>query len=544
MTRPRASVRTARLSCWLPWLPWLAAGIALSCGNAAPPEAPSSSAAPSPTATPSSSDAPSPFPSAGGAAQAQSTSVTEAPDDSDDETPRGQAWTYFEPLSARVPATRRELDAVQAVSPNIAAVNGRVIWLDLAGADARRALGSVKGPVTVQLSTLRGDWLAAVERAAMKFPVEVIFRSQRDLSRGSPLGPAPRLSPLTQLEHVEGLVVDPLVERFKLPDLAGLARLKRFSAEARFFDVAELSKLPTSLEDFTCDATLIGDAPTDFGRFPGLRRLHILRSGVEDFESIKQVEELSFSALHSEELLLLRSLPKLRSLQINSDFSNRAVGYLKLLPALRELTIYGSTIDDAAMAELGKLTHLRSLRLPMRVSDAGVARLSGLTRLRTLDASETKLTARSMKTIAGLQSLRELNLNQVPAGAGVSELTKLRHLERLSLARSGVDDAGVTELARLQTLRELDLQGNPISDAALPALLQLTNLHSLDVTRTKLGDASWAALAALPNLRALWFSTDPSAQTQARLQAAPHLVFWTGSTRLNCRVRWGPRCVK
>ena len=125
-----------------------------------------------------------------------------------------------------------------------------------------------------------------------------------------------------------------------------------------------------------------------------------------------------------------------------------------------------------------------------------------------------------MKTIAGLQSLRELNLNQVPAGAGVSELTKLRHLERLSLARSGVDDAGVTELARLRTLRELDLQGNPISDAALPALLQLTNLHSLDVTRTKLGDASWAALAALRPAKCracrAWSSAGTSGSANAR----------------------------
>ncbi|WP_439630071.1 protein kinase domain-containing protein [Gemmata sp.] len=89
----------------------------------------------------------------------------------------------------------------------------------------------------------------------------------------------------------------------------------------------------------------------------------------------------------------------------------------KVVGAFTELTnlhvgAAGSTITDAGIADLGKLTRLASLTLHgTGLTDAGLKHLTGLTRLTFLWIDLTAVSDEGIGTLAGLTSLTDLNVS-------------------------------------------------------------------------------------------------------------------------------------
>jgi Leucine-rich repeat (LRR) protein/tRNA A-37 threonylcarbamoyl transferase component Bud32 len=105
------------------------------------------------------------------------------------------------------------------------------------------------------------------------------------------------------------------------------------------------------------------------------------------------------------------------------------------------LDLSGSTVTDADLACLDRLTGLRRLAL-----DATDIRVAALVHL---------------KNLAHLTQLRLGCRGITDLGAGV--VGELKGLERLSLAGSGLTDTGLAALKELSALRELDLTGTDVS---------------------------------------------------------------------------------
>jgi hypothetical protein len=134
--------------------------------------------------------------------------------------------------------------------------------------------------------------------------------------------------------------------------------------------------------------------------------------------------------------------------QPDSRITAEGLKHLASLPNLEHLRLRGPGVDDAALAEIAKLTGLRFLNVPRAsFSDAGIAHLAGHPRLELLRFGSPQVTD------AGLQALREM-----PA------LTQL-HLIGLSLS-----DAALAELARIDQLQSLYVDDIAFSDAAWEAL--------------------------------------------------------------------------
>lgn len=111
---------------------------------------------------------------------------------------------------------------------------------------------------------------------------------------------------------------------------------------------------------------------------------------------------------------------------------------MKIFDRVSDVELYGPSVTDAELPQLGSLTFLSELALIRTgVTDAGLVHLRGL-----------------------------------------------RNVDRISLSRTGVTDAGLVHLIGLPTLRQLDLYGTGVTDAGMAHLRRAKNLRLLNITGT------------------------------------------------------------
>jgi Zn-dependent protease with chaperone function len=179
--------------------------------------------------------------------------------------------------------------------------------------------------------------------------------------------------------------------------------------------------------------------------------------------------------------------------------------YLKALPYLTSLTLFGTRVTDAGLGELKELKGLRTLSLAdTRVTDTGLAELRDLTGLEELSLAYTGVTDAGLKNLKGLQGLRALNLQHTAVtDAGIKELRELKSLRRLALADTGIGDAGLGELKELKGLILLDLTRTQVTDAALRELSGFAGLRCVVLGGAAVTDASMRELEGLRDLRTL-----------------------------------------
>ena len=145
-------------------------------------------------------------------------------------------------------------------------------------------------------------------------------------------------------------------------------------------------------------------------------------------------------------------------------------------------------IDDAVMAQIGRLSHLESLSIYHHdaVNDAMLVHLGGLRRLRSLSLMRTGVRGSGLAHLTRLSALEELHLSGQPVtDADLAHIAGLSGLEEISLCGALVTDAGLAHLGGLTNLRKLILCDCPITSAGLAHLGRLTRLEYLDLDRTK-----------------------------------------------------------
>ncbi|MHB8644620.1 MAG: leucine-rich repeat domain-containing protein [Thermomicrobiales bacterium] len=149
------------------------------------------------------------------------------------------------------------------------------------------------------------------------------------------------------------------------------------------------------------------------------------------------------------------------------DWPWRTIGddlrHLRHLTSLRYLTIYFSTIEDAALPHLAALTWLEGLDLMglPELGDSALAILTNLTQLEMLSLTDLPITGLGLAHFINVQFL---GLSKTRIGdTGLTEIACLARLERLDLSRTAVTDTGLTHLTGLTQLKELDLRGTAVT---------------------------------------------------------------------------------
>ena len=145
---------------------------------------------------------------------------------------------------------------------------------------------------------------------------------------------------------------------------------------------------------------------------------------------------------------------------------------------IRTLQFGGDTVTGKGLASVAKLTGLRELFIwwASSIDDAAVAHIGRLTRLRVVDISLSALTDRGVGHLADLPELEELSLEGKKfTDASLAHLSRAKHLKSLALqsGQSGITDAGLEHLAALKELRLLVLEKAQISEAGKARLLKV-----------------------------------------------------------------------
>lgn len=251
---------------------------------------------------------------------------------------------------------------------------------------------------------------------------------------------------------------------------------------------------------------------------PRLRSLILIESGVTD-EQLKVVGHIS----------------GLQNLDLRDcAISNAGLAHLTGLEKLRALRLSGksgaTTVDDAGMESVAKLTNLRALLLDyLWISEVGLAELAPLKdlselylsqtlvgdealdvlkqfpKLSKLRLSRTQVTSQGLEKLVPLSGLTEVDLSECSQifDDGMTHLGQVTSLKRLNLWRVALTDYGVEQLAPLVNLEWLNLDNTQLSDAGLDALKNMDKLTFLHLGSTAISDAGLPKLAHLKSLRDL-----------------------------------------
>ncbi len=174
---------------------------------------------------------------------------------------------------------------------------------------------------------------------------------------------------------------------------------------------------------------------------------------------------------------------------------------------LRFLFMSGAWVDDAGMAEVGKLRHLEKLYQweGQHITDTGAEHLRGLPRLRFIHLGSSQVGDKGIAAIASLPSLEGVSMqrNKI-SDAGLAHFTGHPKLKELwignIMAPSPITDAGVVHLAKIPNLEELDLQFTQVTVAGLKPLQTLPKLKNLMLDGSTANDLD-AVAPMFPNCK-------------------------------------------
>jgi hypothetical protein len=200
----------------------------------------------------------------------------------------------------------------------------------------------------------------------------------------------------------------------------------------------------------------------------------------------------------------LEDLPNLTSLSIYaSHLSDREIAYLRLSPHMRELSLFvgKSEVGDAGWVPLEELRDLKELSMGGGgITDAALRHISRFAKPRSLrisrmggadvagGAAEPQITDAGLQSIGHFTKLRSLQLYCLPnvGDNGLANLEQMAELETLDLYGDQVTDRGLEHIGRLVSLRDLNLQYTLATNQGLEQLRGLTQLTGISVLGTKI----------------------------------------------------------
>lgn len=187
-------------------------------------------------------------------------------------------------------------------------------------------------------------------------------------------------------------------------------------------------------------------------------RAHITVQGLESIRAVATIESLSLidAQLSAGDLAILRSWPKLGSVELSTVIDSVAVEHLAACPRLTSLTLGYREISAAEIFSLAKWAKLRKLKL-----------------------MHAKLPQETLQALAQIASLEQLDLEECSlTDEDLAQLQLPAKCTTLGLKRNEIEGPGMKHLAKFQ-LKDLGLEFNNLTNDSLPHLSQLSSLESL-----------------------------------------------------------------
>ena len=239
-----------------------------------------------------------------------------------------------------------------------------------------------------------------------------------------------------------------------------------------------------------------------------LRTLKLDRNGWHQLQAFRYLERLEISKCTPEPNLNadFSGFTHLKSLAVaETPFSAQEIRTLARLPELQDAVFEKKHGIDEWLPGIGQLRHLRTLEIQGDVSDQAVGSLVGLGALERLFLDSDRLTSNVVPALARLMSLKGLILSHTRIDdKGLRQLAALKGLTGLHLVGNDcISDEGVGFLAALESLETLTLDSNRITSQSVPILARLKKLKYLVLAKTQIDDEGLRRLTELKELEAL-----------------------------------------
>jgi internalin A len=161
----------------------------------------------------------------------------------------------------------------------------------------------------------------------------------------------------------------------------------------------------------------------------------------------------------------LAGLPNLRELWLlgRNDITGKGLAHLAGLANLRSLWLTCRSISPEGLGYLAHMTYLNELTLNIPEL-AHIEFLRNFVGLTQLSLEGTSIADADLANIAGLNKLRDLNLGDTQIGDGaLRHLAGLSNLLVLDLSDTRVTDASVNQLRTLSQCQQLSLMGTAVT---------------------------------------------------------------------------------
>lgn len=249
---------------------------------------------------------------------------------------------------------------------------------------------------------------------------------------------------------------------------------------------------------------------------------------VEDLgENVEVVDELSLagSSVSDAGMEWVGKLTGLKSLNLaNVSLTPAGYGHLRAIPGLEVLDLTSTSITTPELAFVQDLPELRELHLGHTpINDKAFVHFAGLENLEVLVLDNTSIDGSGFQVFAkrrGFAGLRHISANHTSFGNyGFVHISGWKNLEYLSAVQSGVTDSSLAGLRRCTEMKELNLGYNSISDLGVKQLGGLKKLEKLELHNSSatITDLSFNVIKNMKQLTFLQLNGSSCTERAARL---------------------------
>lgn len=281
----------------------------------------------------------------------------------------------------------------------------------------------------------------------------------------------------------------------------GLVNLARSEVEDE--DLRHLVFYP-GIDALILEGTEISDGGLRFiGEMTSLEHLRLLDAPISDqglthLLDLSKLERLNIGCGPGCMPAGLRPAPAERVRR--NQITDRGLGYLTDLPALRILNLMATRVTDNGLSQhIPQLPALIGLSFAyLDISDAALLALESVAWLERINLTHTAVTNDGIVNFVSgkAHTLQHLNLsNTGVSDAALTECLPNTQLIYLSLMDTGITDAACKACINCEWLSHLRLNCTDVTDDGVRELTNCANLRRLDLLETKVTDTSLAWLS-------------------------------------------------